>query len=287
MKCVLWAALLYFSHPAPAYAVSSKVKASNITNACDVCSCWIRSKEGFIHCENIDEIIFIIPGYLQDDHGDLWPMKNVWLHKNAFRTVPSVTFNESKHVTNIYLHNNPSLRTIEHGAFDGLTALENLIIHHTSLQSFPSPLAPESRSLERLWLHEGNVSNITAETFIGMTSLKELFFDNNEINHIDAYSFADLNSLELLRLQDNPVSIDNCSVLCGIPSSCQVELPNSSNNTLYHIACGCSDSEKYGRSCHSECSIYGDNISSSAEGLSYNLRMIIYTSMLLFVTFFV
>jgi len=129
---------------------------------------------------------------------------------------------------------------IERGAFDGLTGLENLVLHGLQLDDagMPSGLFQQCRSLKHLDLDYNLLSSITEHTFSGLWySVETLDLYGNTISNISSQAFSGFQKLRSVTLGNNQLSVlprnvftnltaDGCSISLGDnPLTCLPEKP--------------------------------------------------------------
>ena len=95
-----------------------------------------------------------------------------------------------------------SLSTLPAGVFDGLTALEELSLEGNSLSTLPAGVFDELTALEGLNL-DNSLSTLPAGVFDELTALEGLGLGYNSLSTLPAGVFDELTALELLWLHNN------------------------------------------------------------------------------------
>ena len=109
---------------------------------------------------------------------------------NKLRIIPTDVFKDFKALTALYLSGNNLLTSIQHGAFNGLTAIRDLIITGTRLHT------------------------IETETFTGL-QLSTLDLSSNQITTIENMAFNDL-EVETIDISGNDIVNFNKDLFTGV-----------------------------------------------------------------------
>ena len=104
------------------------------------------------------------------------------------------------------LLNGNSLSTLPAGVFDELTALTQLSLFNNSLSTLPAGVFDKLTSLTTLRLYTNSLSTLPAGVFDELTALTTLRLDNNSLSTLPAGVFEPLTALTTLRLDDNSLS---------------------------------------------------------------------------------
>ena len=96
------------------------------------------------------------------------------------------------------------LRTIELGAFNGLTKLRRLIIQSNEICEIIPGTFKNTTSLENLDLKSNRIEHVNRDMFIGLFKLKYIDLSGNKLHYLHPDTFLMLRNLQKLYLVNNP-----------------------------------------------------------------------------------
>ena len=96
------------------------------------------------------------------------------------------------------------LRTIELGAFNGLTKLRRLIIQSNEICEIIPGTFKNTTSLENLDLKSNRIEHVNRDMFIGLFKLKYIDLSGNKLHYLHPDTFLTLPNFQKLYLSDNP-----------------------------------------------------------------------------------
>jgi len=158
-----------------------------------VCACYVqvatdtRGPLGIIDCSGrgLTEIPRTIPSQLNYEEWDSagkYKLKKtadisyLWLQGNEIDIIGADSFrNISNSVTTIYVNDNPTLSSIEPGAFSNMTNLTHLLLHYSGVQTIRNNTFVGAPNVEILWLHNNEIAELEEDAFTGLGGhLKEV-----------------------------------------------------------------------------------------------------------------
>jgi Leucine-rich repeat (LRR) protein len=99
---------------------------------------------------------------------------------------------------------NCGLRTIEFGAFNGLTQLTGLALWHNNITEKIPGTFENISSLEYLWLNNNRLQHLDRALFSGLVNLNLIGLEGNQIQYLNPDTFLGLPILQKLLLGYNP-----------------------------------------------------------------------------------
>ena len=118
------------------------------------------------------------------------------------------------------------------GDFDGLTALESLLLQDNSLSTLPAGVFDELTALTTLELNFNSLSTLPAGVFDELTALRELYLNANGLTTLDDDVFDKLTALTELQLHDNSLSTLPAGVFDELTALTRLWLQDNSLSTL-------------------------------------------------------
>ena len=118
------------------------------------------------------------------------------------------------------------------GDFDGLTALESLLLNGNSLETLPARVFDELSALTQLSLFNNSLSTLPAGVFDELTSLTTLRLYHNSLSTLPAGVFDELTALTTLRLDTNSLETLPAGVFDGLTALTTLRLDTNSLETL-------------------------------------------------------
>ena len=128
--------------------------------------------------------------------------KKVYLHLNKIKTINKGAFSYLTHCTFLNLQNN-ELTHLRRGMFDGLQALEQLVLSSNSIETIEKGSFLHLTSCTWLSLNENKLTHIQSDMFKGLQSLNKLMLSQNNVSKIEPGTFTDLTQLKALLLSKN------------------------------------------------------------------------------------
>jgi Leucine-rich repeat (LRR) protein len=96
------------------------------------------------------------------------------------------------------------LRTIDLGAFNGLTYLTELKIEGNEISEIIPGTFENMNSLEYLFLNNNGIQHVESALFSGLVKLKHISLHQNELQYLHPDTFLRLPKLQQLHLSNNP-----------------------------------------------------------------------------------
>ena len=129
-------------------------------------------------------------------------VQKVYLHFNNITKIDKGAFSYLTRCTFLNVQNN-ELTHLRRGMFDGLQALEGLVLSSNHIETIKARTFLHLKSCTHLWLKENRLTHIRSDMFKGLQSLNKLILSQNTIFKIQPGSFADLILLNALILSKN------------------------------------------------------------------------------------
>lgn len=153
----------------------------------------------------------------------------VALQKNVIETLERGAM-DNEHLSAIVLRGN-RLRSIDNGAFEKLTKIENIFLDDNRLTDMQF-VATLPTGLEQLYLGNNEITEVPADCLSKFRGLFNLELRNNMIRKIGRRSFAGLPSLEQLRLQNNRIDTIEKGASIDLKSLVLLDVANNSLVTV-------------------------------------------------------
>ena len=130
-------------------------------------------------------------------------IRELWLHYNNITLLKEDSFVTLTDLQFLDISKG-LLRTIELGAFNGLTKLKKLDIGYNEISEIIPGTFQNMNSLEYLDLRKNLLLHLDSGVFSGLNELKEIYLDRNKLQNLHPGSFLGLPNLQELNLNYNP-----------------------------------------------------------------------------------
>ena len=131
----------------------------------------------------------------------------------------------------LILNENP-LTELPDGVFDNLTSLAQLEMRENALTELPDDVFDNLTSLWRLGMFGNALTELPADVFDNLTSLRWLSLDGNNLTELPADIFDNLTSLSELELSSNDLTELPADVFDNLTSLTELELAGNALTTL-------------------------------------------------------
>ena len=136
------------------------------------------------------------------DFADLTSIRNLYLHFNQIKVLPSGIFSDMAALEWLRLENN-EIDTIELGAFQGLTSLERLHLYNNKLTTVPSGVFDDLSTVTELKLNGNQIETVMPGAFDGLIMMRTLDLFDNQLETLPTDIFDLTERLEGLHLNSN------------------------------------------------------------------------------------
>ncbi|XP_030847596.1 relaxin receptor 2 isoform X2 [Strongylocentrotus purpuratus] len=145
----------------------------------------------------------VIESLSSDTFSGLTSLTEIDLRFNRIAVLPARVF-KAFHLEDLLI-DHAGIIELEPGCFQGLEALQNLVLYRNSITSLPSGVFRGLESIIYLHLFDNKISNIDVDVFKGLNTLEFLDLTNNSIIELRKGLFEDQSNLTWVSFSDNPL----------------------------------------------------------------------------------
>ena len=127
---------------------------------------------------------------------------------------------------------NENITALKEGDFNGLTALEWLILSRNDLSSLPARVFDNLTALTLLYLGSNDLSSLPAGIFDNLTALTKLYLGSNDLGSLPARVFDNLTALTMLDLKDNDLGSLPAGVFDNLTALTKLDLRDNDLSSL-------------------------------------------------------
>ncbi len=175
----------------------------------------IHYQFGAFECDLGNRRINSLDGLL--DIPEIDKCQRLLLNKNQISSIQSGAFQGLSNLEELQLDNN-KITSIQPNSFQGLTSLRHLYLTYNRLTTLSPDTFQGLSNLEWLYLYNNQIASIPPDAFRGLSNLKKLRLDNNQITSIQRGTFQGLPNLNILFLHDNQITSIQKGTFQGLPN---------------------------------------------------------------------